>query len=79
LNSSLDHLIGAGKDRWRDCQAEGLGGLEIDDQLECCRLLDRQIGGLGAVEDLSGINADQARLSEVGRRSRFRRFPSAAP
>ncbi len=41
-------------------QAERLGGLEIDDQLECRRLLDRQIGGLGALEDPSGVNADLA-------------------
>src|SRR3984893_12375366 len=54
----LDHLVGAGEDRWRDGQAERLGGLEIDHQLECGRLLDRQIGGLGALEDSSGVNAD---------------------
>jgi hypothetical protein len=44
----------------RDGQAERLGGLEIDDQLECRRLLDRQIGGLGALEDLSDVTADVA-------------------
>ena len=37
---SFDHLVGAAKDRLWDRQAEGLGGLEIDDQLEPCRLLD---------------------------------------
>jgi hypothetical protein len=44
----------------RDGEAERLGGLEIEDQLECGRLLDRQIGRLGALEDLSGVNADLA-------------------
>ena len=30
---SLDDLAGAGEDRWRDRQAERLGGLEIDNQI----------------------------------------------
>jgi hypothetical protein len=47
----LDDLVGAGEDRWRDGQAERSGGLEIDDQLESGRLLDRQIGRLLALED----------------------------
>ena len=54
---SFDHLVGAGEDRWRDGDAELLGSLEIDDQLEGRRLLDRQIGRLGAVEDLSDVTA----------------------
>ena len=37
--ASFDDLVGAGEDRLRDGQAERLGGLEIDDQLEFCRLL----------------------------------------
>jgi hypothetical protein len=44
----------------RDGQAERLGGLEIDDELECGRLLDREVGGLLALEDLAGVDADLA-------------------
>jgi len=58
---SFDHLVGQIEHARRNGQAERLGGLEIDDQLECRRLLDRQIGGLGALEDLSDINADLAK------------------
>jgi len=38
----LDHLVGAQQDRCRQLDADRLGGLEIDDQLEFCGLLDRQ-------------------------------------
>src|SRR5947207_5845923 len=54
----LYDLVGLGeKCRW-NINAERLGGLEIDDQLEGRRLLDRQIGGLGALENLSRVSAD---------------------
>src|SRR6266404_2555577 len=55
---SFNDLVGAGKDRRRDGQAERRGSLEIDDQLEPGRLLHRQISGLGALEYPSGVNAD---------------------
>jgi hypothetical protein len=60
---SLDDLVCACEDRWRHREAERLGCLEVDDQLEGGRLLDRQIGGFGTLEDLSGVNADQAKGS----------------
>src|SRR6516162_10248720 len=41
---SLDHLISGGQQRFRDGEAERLGGLEVDDQFELGGLLHRQIG-----------------------------------
>src|SRR5205814_7944668 len=44
----------------RHGEPERLGGFEVDQQLEFGRLLDRQIGGLLALEDLPGINTGLA-------------------
>jgi hypothetical protein len=48
---SFDDLVGAQQDRGRQGQAEQLGGLKIDDHFELGRLLDRQLTGLGALQN----------------------------
>src|SRR5215471_11738789 len=47
----LDQLVGSDQDRLRDRQAQRLGGLEIDDQLENAWLFDRKFGCLRSPED----------------------------
>ena len=46
---SLDHLVRLRQHRRRNRQAESLGGLEIDHQLELRGLLNREICGLGSL------------------------------
>src|SRR5687767_14147120 len=55
--SSLDHLVGAGEKREREGNAERLGCLKIDKQLDFRDLLDRQISRLVALEYASGLDA----------------------
>ena len=52
--ASFDHLVGEREQRRRDGEAKGLGGLEIDDEIELGRLLDRDIAGLRAVQNFVG-------------------------
>src|SRR6516162_3442671 len=39
----FDHLVRAGEQRWRDCQSQCPRGLEVDDQFQPGRLLDRKL------------------------------------
>src|SRR5258708_3399080 len=47
----FNHLVGAGAQARRYIDAEGLGGNQIDHEIELGRLLDLQVGGLGAAQD----------------------------
>jgi hypothetical protein len=53
----LDHLVCGGQQRLRDGEAERLGGLEVDHQLEPGWLLNRQIGGFFTLENPAGVDA----------------------
>src|SRR5262245_62979782 len=55
--ASLDHLVGAQHETSRNVEADGLGSPQIDDQLEPRRLLDRQIGRLGAAQQRGELPA----------------------
>src|SRR6476660_1421225 len=50
-SASFDYLVGAGKQRWRHGEAEGLGSLQVDDRLELGRRLHWQISRLFPLED----------------------------
>src|SRR5262245_53644193 len=64
---SFDYLIDATEDRDWEGEAEPLGGLEVDDQLDFGDLLDRQVGGFLALENAARVEATQAKhVAEVG-------------
>src|SRR5215831_4232017 len=51
LAHSFDHLVGAGEHRRWHLEPERFRRLEIDNQLELRRLLNRQVSGLLALKD----------------------------
>ena len=58
MNSRRDHSITSSaraSRRWRHIEAERLGGLEIDDQLDFRGLLDREVAGLCSLENLVDV------------------------
>src|SRR6266446_10676487 len=53
----FDHVVGLGEQRGRHSEAERIRGLAIDDEFELGRLLDRKVGGLGALQDLVHVGS----------------------
>jgi hypothetical protein len=41
MGALFDHLVGGGKHRLRNCQAQGFSGFEVDGELDFRGLLDR--------------------------------------
>src|SRR4029453_11465574 len=58
---SLDHLIRPLKERRRDPKAEGLGGLEVYDELEVGGIFDGEVGGFGSLENAVDIRGSASR------------------
>jgi hypothetical protein len=48
-HTSLDHLIGRGKQRLRDGEAQRLGSTQIDHEIELARLLHREVSRFNAL------------------------------
>src|SRR5262245_62658514 len=61
LFSWINHLIRPQQQRRRDREAQGFGGLEVDDEFEFRRLLDGEISWLGASENLVHIDRSTSR------------------
>src|SRR5580704_14499229 len=58
----LDHLIRPLQERRRDREAEGLGGLEVDDELELGGLLDGKVAGFRALEDAVDVSCGSSKV-----------------
>src|SRR5437879_3449693 len=52
----FDHFVGGSEQPCRNSQSERSHSLEIDNKFELRRLLDRQVSGLGALEDFIDID-----------------------
>src|SRR5215204_2423872 len=79
-SASFDHLVGAGEERGRDREAEGVGGFEVDHELKLCRLDYRQFGWFLASENSTSVSSNlliaikQARAI-AHQAARFRKLP----
>src|SRR5215471_3968946 len=55
--ASFDHLVSEAEEIVGDFQSESPRGSQVDYQLEFGRLMDRQLRGLGPLQNLRGIDA----------------------
>src|SRR5262249_2547253 len=71
--ASLDHSVGAGKQRRCQVETERLCRAQIDDQLEYGGLLDRQVARLGAPEDAVDVDGaapvDRRKAGAIGQQA----------
>src|SRR5262252_362035 len=58
----LDHIVGSLLELHWHVEAERLGGLHVDHQLELDRRLDRKLAWLGSLEDAVGIDRRAAEI-----------------
>jgi len=58
--NSFDHLVGAGEQRLRNVEVQGLGGFEVDSQFELRWLLNGKISRLFSIENTGSVNANLA-------------------
>ena len=63
---AVNELVGEQLDRVGHLDAERPGRLHVDHELEFGRLQDRQVRGLRALEDLTGVDADLPLTACVG-------------
>src|SRR5262245_536749 len=56
----FDHLVGTAEERDRDGEAQRLGRLEVNDQLDFSGLLDGQVSRFLALENSPCVDASQA-------------------
>src|SRR5262245_6569534 len=61
----FDHLIGTLLEMERNVEAERLGGLEVDDQIELDWSLDGKLTRLRALEDTIGIGRRPLKIIEL--------------
>ena len=79
-SSLANYLIGLEEEDRGDGDPEGLGGLEVDDQLVLHGLLDRQVGRRGPLQNLADQHGDALRYDSLVRpigeqEARFRQTP----